>query len=564
MKYNTKTLNAGPGTKTVNLAGGEAFKVDNRTALYLTSATSLGGGQGNKYYVSTNQEYKNILALIEKVSAQDAEFIFQLAAYCRQDLNLRSIPTVLFIEGIRAMHKQKKANAPYPVDASKYANAVFGRADEIVEAVAYWLGVEGHHKLPAPLRKSLTIALNSFDEYRLLKYNQEDKQVTFKDIVRLVHPEPKNDVQSAIFKYFVKDEISSELMPKTTARKAMLSRTQFDEEARRLMRDSSATWETVIAKFGSTKEIWEAVIPNMGYMALLRNLNNFLKKEVDLDLVIPRLVNPQEIRKSKQLPFRFYTAMKQLGVEDNNKNSSTKYYGYSGYSDSVETAFEKWRNVNSSDRISRLRNALGVAMNIAVENVPHFSGRTVVAADLSGSMSQPLNNKSSVTYREIACIMAGIAGSIAPDNVICGFGLLFAVAKKGKDILETANNIDKLNVGMSTDAWRVLDYLLTNKIFVDRVMYFTDTQCYNSYCGANLNELWEKYKVLCQSTGKKVPVLYEVNLAGGNTSSFNSEQRVATIGGWSERIFDLITTYETDPRQAISKIKQKYSELVTV
>ena len=53
----------------------------------------------------------------------------------------------------------------------------------------------------------------------------------------------------------------------------------------------------------------------MGYMALLRNLRNFIEKGVKEDsiqYVIDRLTNPEQVERSKQFPFRFYSAAKVL------------------------------------------------------------------------------------------------------------------------------------------------------------------------------------------------------------------------------------------------------------
>lgn len=50
----------------------------------------------------------------------------------------------------------------------------------------------------------------------------------------------------------------------------------------------------------------------MGYMAILRNLRNFLKHGVDLNLIAPILTDPQRVARSKQFPFRFYSAYRAV------------------------------------------------------------------------------------------------------------------------------------------------------------------------------------------------------------------------------------------------------------
>lgn len=558
-KFNQTAQN---NTETVNLAGGQAFSLDDETALYVTAVTSLGGGAGDKYYRTANEEYSLLLKLIDKVAKKDPAFIFQLAAYARKEMYLRSVPTILFIEGIRAMHKHKRANDPYPVDVKQFAYDVFGRPDEITEGMAYWKFItEDSNKLPMPLRKSLALALNKFGEYSLVKYAQDNKEVKFRDVLRRVHPTPKNEAQSALFNYLLRDELDGKLMPLTAAREKLLKCDEFNAHAKHLIAESNATWETVISKFGSSQATWTHVLPNMGYMATLRNLNNFLKHDVPLSGVIEMLTNPAEVSKSKQLPFRFFSALKAIGQS----TETPRRGGYGGYGGTIAfTELDAWSTTNiSGDGKEALAIALNTALQLSVANVPKFEGRTLIAADVSGSMDTSLNDKSSVTLKEIACLMAALAQHMSEDGIASAFGDTFMTVKPTpNNILATARNVAALErtVGWSTNAWTVLDYLIKNKIVCNRVMYFTDTQCYNSYGSAKntLNNLWKQYKGWLYTQGVN-GYLYEVNLAGGNTSAYDRNSGVAIIAGWSDRIFEAISTFETDPRSMIKKIKEKYS-----
>jgi hypothetical protein len=537
--------------KTVNFEGAEAFALDPRTELYVLCSTSLGGGASDKFYRSAKAENKRLVELIDAVVKTDPAFVFQLAAYCRKDMYLRSIPTVLFVEGIRAMYRAKKANSNYPVNAVQFANYIFGRPDEITEALAYWKFVTNDaNKLPIQLRKGLQVALNSFNEYSLVKYDQDNKEVKFRDVLRRVHPEPKNAAQAALFNYLIRDVLNEELMPQTAAREKLLKLKDFNDEAKALIRESHATWETVVSKFGSTKEVWEFVLPNMGYMATLRNLNNFIKNGIDVEPVIATLTNPEEVAKSKQLPFRFLSAFKALDQNDSAKVSSY----YRGVS-----ALDGWKvKPGSQDTKKRLRSALGTALNLSVVNIPKFPGRTLCSADTSGSMLSPINDKSTMTCLEIASVMTALAGNISEEGICTAFAQTFAVVPQKENLLETATAISTANVGHSTNAYLILDYLIKNKILVNRVMYFTDTQCYGSYGNQSMNSLWNTYTAFVQKETGEKPYIYEVNLNGYGTSNFDRQNNVAKIAGWSDKIFDLMSSFESDPRGAVAKIKEKY------
>ncbi|MFF0176068.1 TROVE domain-containing protein [Micromonospora profundi] len=60
---------------------------------------------------------------------------------------------------------------------------------------------------------------------------------------------------------------------------------------------------------------WSAVIPIVGYGALLKNLRNFDDSGVpdDVDRVAARLADPARVAKSRLFPFNFYGAHKVVG-----------------------------------------------------------------------------------------------------------------------------------------------------------------------------------------------------------------------------------------------------------
>ena len=117
------------------------------------------------------------------------------------------------------------------------------------------------------------------------------------------------------------------------------------------------------------KEAWESVIPEMGYMALLRNLRNFEQAKVSVAVkqdVIAKLTDPDEVAKSRQLPIRFYSAYKAAGKE--------------------------WDE------------ALERALNLTLKNIPRLEGNTLVMVDASGSMTGPLSGRSQAARWELATL----------------------------------------------------------------------------------------------------------------------------------------------------------------
>jgi hypothetical protein len=144
------------------------------------------------------------------------------------------------------------------------------------------------------------------------------------------------------------------------------------------LRGAGMTWEDALSLAGpkvNKAKLWEALIPSMGYMALLRNLRNFDQAGVSDEVaeqVAKRLTDPEQVAKSRQLPFRFYSAY-------------------------IEVPSDRWRH------------ALGKALDASLVNLPKLPGPTLVLIDTSGSMTQcTISEKSRVTAAQAAAVL-GIA-----------------------------------------------------------------------------------------------------------------------------------------------------------
>jgi hypothetical protein len=151
------------------------------------------------------------------------------------------------------------------------------------------------------------------------------------------------------------------------------------------------------------KEQWEILIHEMGYMALLRNLRNFDKVGVGKNIanrVAQTLADPAEVAKSKQLPFRFYTA---------------------------------WLNTPTG----RWREPLEAALQASIPNIPKLEGTTSILIDTSGSMERTMSNRPRGKPERIRNIRTGKEEDIAPKvprmvDAAALFGMALATRNPGK------------------------------------------------------------------------------------------------------------------------------------
>lgn len=476
---------------TTNHEGAQAFKMSPRMELYTRVATCLYGQ--DKFYVTGAQANSELQAILSTAISTDPEFVLKLARYTRNKLYLRSVPQVLLAEVFN--------QAPGVVECGyKYVPDIVKRADEITEVLAYQLSrneVSGRSgkKIPKSLQKGLRIAMQNFNEYHYAKYNR-DGEVTFKDAMTLVRPKPKDANQAEIFEKLV----NGTPLPIPN------------------------TWETIISINGSTKENWEKAAEVTPLMATLRNARNFIEKDIgNMDVVINRLTNRSQVINSMQLPFRFHSAYREV---------------------------QRIQIVHTN----KVLDAIETAMEISIENVPKTTGRTAVLVDLSGSMTGGLSSKSTITMREIASVFGAISNKAFDDTIVYGFGdttKMIPLSKKSS-ILYNVQKIERTNVGYSTNAWLPIEDMTTNNINVDRIVLFSDEQCYNSHnSSTDVAKSFIGYRNRVNPNVK----LYSIDLHGYGTSKVpQGEKGCYKIAGWSNGIFNFIDAIEKGENDVLSLI----------
>lgn len=314
------------GTKTVNLAGGEAYKQTPELELISILLTSFAN---DSFYRSANDTFDRLKELVRICGKK---FVAQAAVYARTQFGMRSITHYVASELAKHIAGEKWAKDFY--------SAVVYRPDDMLEILSYHTSKNG--KLPNSMKKGLAKAFDKFDAYSLAKYRGEGKGFKLIDVVNLVHPTPTEKNADAI-KALVKGELKS-----------------FD------------TWETELSKAGQTatneeekaefkKEVWTKLIreKKLGYFALLRNLRNIIEQAPEvINEAIETLTNEAMIKKSLVLPFRFLTA------------------------------FEEIQKLTDGKIVRTVLMALNKAVDIAVSNVPKFDGETLVVLDVSASMQE--------------------------------------------------------------------------------------------------------------------------------------------------------------------------------
>ncbi|WP_080778111.1 TROVE domain-containing protein [Chryseobacterium phocaeense] len=489
----------------MNYEGAKAFTMSPAEELYSAVVTT---GLSDTSYEKGNDRLQRIQSLIKK---NDPEFVAKLAVYARKDMYLRSIPLVLTAE------LAKQASGTDLV--SRTVDGVVQRADEITELLAYYQSANQRtetkklNKLSKQIQKGLAKSFNKFDEYQFAKYNRK-AEVTLKDALFLVHPKAKDENQQAVFNKIVGDALET---PYTwEVELSVLGQTKFATDAEKKL---------------AFKNKWEELILSnkLGYMATLRNLRNILEAGVSSDAiykVCSYLSSEKAVLNSKQLPFRFLAAYRELAAMN-------------------------------SPYLSSVLEALEDAVTVSAKNIKGFGFETsvVIAADVSGSMQKAVSPKSKILLYDIGLLMSMILQSQC-KNVITGmFGDSWKRVPMPKNgILRNVNEFYKREgeVGYSTNGYLVIEDLISKREKTDKIMIFTDTQLWNSNGTRNtIEDSWKRYKSIAREAK-----LYIFDLAGYGRQPLDIRQNdVYLIAGWSDKVFDVLNALE-NKKSAVQMIKK--------
>lgn len=501
---------ATPGTRTYE--GGAGYRRDAKSELFLLAVTNMAGE--DTFYERARDRDARFVKLVHEAYREDAAWLARLVAWLRADGNLRTAALVAAVEYTRAhlaAYPDGKAPAGVPTPRSVVDSAC-RRADEPGEILAYVTTRHGR-AIPKPVKRGVADAVaRLYDERALLKYDAAGKGFRFGDVLELTHASPAagKPWQGELFAHAIdrrhdRDKAVPAGLATLRARAELMAvpagerRAALDPAA---LKAAGMTWEALSGWLQGPMDAaaWEVVIPSMGYMALLRNLRNFDEAGVPDEVaagICARLADPEEVARSRQLPFRFYSAFRM---------APSLRWGH----------------------------ALEQALGLAVANIPALGGRTLVLVDTSGSMHAGFSRDGTLMRWDAAALF-GIALGLrcaSADVVSFSTGVRAFPLAPGGSVLRMVEQWKAggwfLNGG--TDTARALRDTFRGH---DRVVILTDEQA--SYDPAGVTA----------SVPADVPV-YTWNLAGyraGHAPSGTVPNR-HTFGGLTDAGFRMIPLLE--------------------
>lgn len=489
-KFNQKNTN-----KTVNSEGFPAYEMKDKEHLVTSVLTTMFGEP--KFYGSTDGD---IFTLASAFAKGDPGFLYRLTCYARNEFNLRSVSHVLA--------------CIIAYDAREYTRMtlrnIIVRPDDITEIMACYLQMYGK-PFPNALKKEIAVQMQKFDEYSLAKYNSRHMSMKLRDVLRITHPVPKDKEIEVIFRKVLDDTLVTPY-----------------------------TWETELSEKGNSKEVWDELISSgkVGYMALLRNLRNIIKSGADIKPVLDVISDEKRVKKSRQLPFRFYSAYRMLEKE----NLITP---------EIHQALEK-------------------ALTCSIQNQEIIPGRTLIAVDVSSSMRCiTVSSKSTITCSDIAALLGAMASRICEDATVCYFdcegiwsglpsetGYIIKHYGKYDSILEICRNSSFKGGGTQMELpmlYALKKDKTANIHAFDRVIYFSDNMC-NHSAGGLMQTVQGRIDKYRERFNPRFWV-HGVDMQGYGSQQFCGK-RFNLITGWSEKVLDFILLAEKGMGSLVRTIEE--------
>jgi len=283
--------------------------------LFLLAVTNMVG-EGT-FYERAGERDERFAALVRSLAVADPEWTARLVGWLRTGALLRSASLVAAAEFVAARLDAGQVGGNRAVVAS-----ALQRADEPGELLGYWLTTRGR-AVPKPVKRGVAdAAVRLYKERSLLKWDSPERAVRFGDVLDLTHPAPSAPWQGELFRYAIdrrhgRPDAVPNGLPMLTARAALMALPVAERRAvlaaPERLAAAGMSWEALAGWLQGPLDAaaWTAVIPSMGYMALLRNLRNFDEAGVPdhvAEQVGARLADPAQVAASRQLPMRFLSA----------------------------------------------------------------------------------------------------------------------------------------------------------------------------------------------------------------------------------------------------------------
>ena len=186
-----------PPTDTLNEAGGTAYKLSPKAALAQYAAT---GCFNHTFYAGAGEQLEKVLELAKEC---DAEFVAKTAIYAREKGFMKDMPALL----VAVLSTKDKAiferTFPRVIDNGKMLRNFV----QIMRS-----GAVGRKSLGSLPKRMVREWFENRKAEQIFKQSI-GQSPSFADVLKMVHPKPKDVEKEALYGYFIGREIDADKLP---------------------------------------------------------------------------------------------------------------------------------------------------------------------------------------------------------------------------------------------------------------------------------------------------------------------------------------------------------------
>ncbi|HEU4433958.1 MAG TPA: hypothetical protein VFR51_11215, partial [Pyrinomonadaceae bacterium] len=342
-----------PAADAINEEYAPAYALSPKHRLAQYAAT---GCLNATFYASAGEQLKTVLELCADL---DAEFIAKTAVFCRERGYMKDMPALLC--AVLSVKDRELLNIVFPrvIDNGKMLRNFVQIARS---------GVVGRKSLGTAPKRLVREWLDARHPEALFKANV-GQDPSLSDIVKMVHPKPKDAAREALFGYFIGRDYAFDKLPELVRN---FEAFKYGES----LEVPDVPFQLLTALPLSTKD-WTEIARRAPWQMTRMNLNTFARHGVFgqpgmTELIANRLRDAVAIAKARVFPYQLLVA---------------------------------YRMADENSAIPRaVCEALQDAMEIAIANVPAIDGQVYVCPDVSGSMSSPVTGYRKGSATNVRCI----------------------------------------------------------------------------------------------------------------------------------------------------------------
>lgn len=500
-----------PATDSRNQAQVPAYAFTAKHALAQYAAT---GCMNQTFYAGAEEQLQTILELSEQV---DSKFIAQTAIYCREKGNMKDTPALLC--------------ALLSVKAPELLPATFQRVIDNGKMLRNFVqimrsGATGRKSLGSMPKRLVTQWLNEQNDHQLF-CSSIGQSPSMADVIKMVHPKPQTQSRDALYAYLLGNSYVWEDLPETIQHFEAYKAKQSERVPRVPFQ--------FLTSLNLGKAEWVEIAKNASWQMTRMNLNTFARHgvfEVEgmNEMIAQRLGNAEEIRKARVFPYQLMVAYCSAGQQ-----------------------------------VSReIREALQDALEIAIENVPSFEGKTYVCPDVSGSMAfhSVTGNRSGATSVvrciHVAALMVAAVLRKNPDSEVLPFehGVVPLDLNPRDSVMSNAQKLASIGGG-GTNCSAPLALLNRRKAKGNLVIFVSDNQSWmdaRSGRGTQMMQEWQCFKERNPNAR-----LVCIDIQPGGTTQASEQSDIMNIGGFSDQVFSVLAAFAEEtlgPEHWIGKIEE--------